>query len=469
MTGKYQIQIGAQQFLQGMAASDYATNGGLGTSSSGIDPFYLAGTLKATTTATDISTNVTGTVVATAEDSQSISSYNRVFVDDDNRYYTYNGTSCTKRHDGAKTYTFGFSDMVSFSLTTYVTSTTDVASWNTSSLTLDETWWTVTKGKSALASGTPHPMLVFEGLLWIADVNNLHAVDSGGTVTTNVLVLNTNERIQALGIDPGTGLMMISVQVTQNYGDSLASRYFVMLYDGYSTKVRRKIEVSELVTAFFNVSGTVYVGYGLSVGYFNGSGITFLRKMQNVTRVGSQLLYKHHFASIGTNLFVADGSKLLAYGEPVGETEKKWFPIMSNPAGSFQIGAIGSFGGGEIGLASSDDHLYKFVPGSSGVGVGSACLTVIQMPRPIFVRRMRVITGGITTTSGAGGAAIINEKLTAVSPTIANFKVAAAASPVFVFDFEYGGEKMVTLQPRINFDTQGFLLYGVIIYYDVAE
>lgn len=470
MTGKYQIQVNAAQFQLGMAATDYATNGGFGSSSTGIDPFYVPGALKGTTAATDISSNVTGVVLATAEDSQSVSAYNRLLVDSDSKYYTYNGSSCTLRHTGVKTYTFGFTDMVSFAFKTYVTSTTDIAQWTTSGTpSLDESWWTGTKSQTALSTSTPHPLLIFEGLMWVADLNNLHTIDSSGTIVTNVLVLNTNERIQALGIDPGTGLMLISIQVTQNYSDTLSSRYYVMLYDGYSTKVRRKIEVSELVTAFINVSGVVYVGYGLSVGYFNGSGISFLRKMANVTRVGSTLLYKHHFASIGTNLFVVDGSKVLAYGETIGGANKMWYPICTNAAGAFQIGAIANFGDSTIGYASADDHLYKITPGSSGVGVGTLYGTVTQMPRPVFIRRMRVITGGITTTAGIGGAAILNEKGTAVTPAVSTFKVAAAVSPLYVFDFEYGGEKMITLQPKITFDTQGFLLYGIIIYYDVAE
>lgn len=475
MVGKYQIQIGAEDFAKGLASSDYAQDGGLGTSSTGVDPFVEAGTLKGTTTSTNISTNVTGTMIASSEDSQSVSAYARLILDNDNKYYTFDGSSCTLRHSGAKSYTFGFADMVSFSNYTWVTSNADMARWNTSGgFTLTEDWWTNASfgNQSALNSSTPHPLVVFENLLWVGDKNLLHSVSSGGTVVNSALTLNENERIQALGIDPGTGLMLISTQVTQNYNDSIASRFFILLYDGYSTKVRRKIPVDELVTAFHNVGGTVYVGMGLSVGYFNGSGVTFLRKMANVTRSGTVLLYKHHFTNIGNILYVTDGSAILAFGEVMGGTDKKWFPIHSNLAGAFQIGAIGNFGSGKLGYSSVDDHLYYTTPGLTGVGIASIVTPFINFPRPVFIRKIRVFTKGITTTNanGIGSVAILGDSATYQgSGALGTFVVAAAQSPKYVFDFEFGGFKTNAAQIRVNTDTQDIRVWQIIVYYDIAE
>ena len=98
MVGKYQLQFGAEQFISGMASSDYSTDGALGTSCVGLNPFVTPGLMRALASSTDISTSVAGNIIASSEDSNAVSPNNRYFIDDATNaanYYSYNGALST--------------------------------------------------------------------------------------------------------------------------------------------------------------------------------------------------------------------------------------------------------------------------------------------------------------------------------------------------------------------------------------
>lgn len=463
--GANQIQLDGTQFVRGMASSDYANDGGFGSSSVGINPRVTPGVIYATASATDISTNVTGEIIATAEDSQSTAAYDRLFVDASAAFYTLSSTTITKRHTGSKTYTFGTTDMVNFNYVTYVTSGTDVAAWNTSSLSLDETWWTVTKSKTALTSTNRHPMLVYEQLLWIADGNALWNVNTSATVTAANWSLVSGEFITALGIDPTTGLMLVAVTTSQNYSDAYNARNFVYLYDGYSAKPRRKIPVEDMITSFHVVGSTLYVGYGTSVGYWTGNGVSFLRRLANASLSGATLPYKHHMCNINNTLFVADGSNVLAYGEIV-PGQKGFYYIAQGGASLY---AICNIGNSKLAYAYASATIKTVDITSKSAGVATFYANNINFPRPVWLRRMRVFTTGITTTggSGIGGVAIIDDKANSNQPATVTFKNSSGTK--YVFDFDFMSLKLQMAQPRVGIDTQGFGIIRIILYYDVAE
>lgn len=476
MIGKNQIVLGTDQFATGTASSAYSSDGVFAPSSYGLNPFVRPGAIYQTAAETDASTNVAGEFIASSEDSQAVSAQNRIFVDNAANYYFWNGSAISKKKTGTLTshYIPGKTDQVSFVGNTYTTLDNDISQFNTSgSTSLDETWWTVTKSKSALDSTVPHPMLVFEGLLWVADGNNLHNIDSSLAITSNVLVLNSNERIYALGIDPSTGLMLISVQTTVNYSDTLTTKYFVYLYDGYASKPRRKIIVDDLVTAFYPLGGVVYVGYGTSIGYFNGVGIVFLRKLLNATLAGADLPYKHHFTHIGRVLYVIDGKVILAFGETVGGGDKKWFNIWSNPVSSQKLTNISHVGSGVLGIAFATSKFYTIdTTAVSGTPTSvDIFLNGIYFPRPVFVRKIRFITTGVTgLTSVAIAATLADENgNSSFASNASRFWAIPAATTRYVFDVDYAGAKMQGATLDFSMNSSIFGIVKIIVYYDVAE
>lgn len=478
MVGKSQLQLGAEQMMSGMSSTDFATDGALGVSTTGINPFVNPGTIWGMANYTDISTNVAGNVIASAEDSQQTTAYVRTFVDNAGNYYTWDGAAVTLRNTATTNvvgYQAGFTDMVSFALNTYVTANGNIDRWNTSTLTLTESWWTsAPQSQPAMTVGIPHPMINYKANLYVADGNLLHAINSSGTIDTFLtafpFTLNAQEIINALGIDPVTGLMMISVQTTQNYNDTKTSKYFVYLYDGVSSLPARKVPVYDLVTAFHNVEGDVYVGCGQTLGMWNGTGITFLRKFKNVSLLGTDLAYKHHFANIRNILFVVDGKDILTYGAVV--SGKKGFFYTANTTTTNHATIVMPLGSNLLGVASATNKLFSWDFSSTATVAGANAhlfFNNIYFPRPVFIRRVRVITTGITTNGGAGTFQITSEKGVAFATSNPFFTVLAANSPQYVFDFDFSSLKLQGMQIDCKMDTVPWGFVRFIVYYDISE
>lgn len=469
--GKYQIQLGAEQLTSGMSSSDYATDGALGVSSTGLNPYITPGVMYALAAGTDISTNVVGNLIASCEDSAASVPNNRYMIDDSTNaanYYSYNGTAITKVKTGTSTgttYVAGKSDFISFNGFFYGSSPTVLNKWDgTAGAGLTEAYQTFT---DSLAF---HPMIAYNGFLFIGDGNTLSTLDTSGTFSTNVLVLQSKEKIVALGIDPSTGLMMISVQTIYDISDTIPSLKAVYLYDGISAKATRKILVDDLVTAFFNVEGIVYIGSGQTLGQWNGNGVTFLRKLQNVTLTNTELLYKHHFANINRILHVVDGKQILSYGTVIYNQPKAFF-YTANGQTANKCSIVFPGGSNTIITAAATHTVTKWDFSSVTAATANLYFNNIYFPRPVYIRRIRIITTGITTAvGGIGNNFYMSEKGVTVQTQNPTFIVTAAANPKYVFDYDYtNGVPVMAIQPVIGFDTQHFGIVRVYIYYDVAE
>lgn len=489
MVGKFQIQLGAEQLMSGMSSSDFATDGALGVSSTGLNPFVIPGIIKPLAGSIDLSTNVTGNVIASAEDSQisTGSSYGRTFIDDGGNYYTYsNPSTVTKTNTATNTtnYVQGLTDMVSYNGNTYVsTADGDIDRWNTSTLTLTNSYWHGAGNlnqalMNASGIGTlPHPMLVYNSVLYIAGQNStgavIHGINTSATIDTFFPALPfqllKNEIIYALGIDPLTGLMLVSVQAILNASDILSSRFFVYLWDGISAQPTRKIPVDDLITAFHNVEGSVYVGQGTTLGQWNGNGVTFLRKLLFASTTSGDLIYKHRICSTGRILHVVDGQNVLSYGSVV-TGKKGFFYTTFNPSGSGHLSAIFPMGFiYQLAVAYATNKLSKFDFMDSGGGAATLYFNNIYFPRPVFIRRIRVITSGIVATSGIGQVLFFDEKNNSYTTQVSTFVVPASQSPKYVFDYDYPSAKVQAVQPRIVISNQAIGVVRVYVYYDIAE
>jgi len=499
MIGKFNLQLGSEQLMSGMSSSDYATDGALGNGSYQMNPFVTPGIIRGTLNTGDTTYAVSsvGNIIATSEDATGGLNA-RLAVAENANYYTIDTSgNIVKVFTGSDTshYTFGRTDIGIQTSNAgvgaaFVSHGTDIAMWN-GSTTVTESWWTTipyyigTSHPPALSSN-PHPLLAYNNNLWVADGQLLHNIIKSDTVAPNIstpsLCVNLNvfnlqnyETIYALGIDPATGLMLISYQTVQNQGDVVSTQAFIGMYDGYSTGLRRKIPVDDLVTAFQNVGGTVYVTYGEKVGMWNGNGITFLRKLYNVASGSTTLLYKHRVSSTSNILLVADGFTLLGYGDPIGGRPKAWFNIGTSLGNTDKITALCPLGNNKIGVfnyatyASLNNFRTYDMSSVSGLAF-SVAFNNIYFPRPIFVRRMRVITTGIAHTGVTDiTVSVIDEKGNALPISNANRIVSVPTGTTYVNDFDYSQAKCQAIQPSITATNGAWGLIRVIIYYDIAE
>lgn len=463
MIGKKQIQLGYDQYILGMASNDFSGDGALGTSSFGLNPFSQQGVMRPIANLVDNSSNMSGNMIASCEDSQVVSPNNRIIKDDDFNLYSWSGSAITKQMTNfTKVYTFGVTDMVSFAGSTYISSTTHLAQVNTSAWTMTETFKTFNDASAF------HPLLVYGPLVYFGDGNLLKSLDASGTVVT-VLTLVTTEKIVALGIDPGSGYMLISTQASYNPTDSVQQRGYIYMYDGVSTTFARKIVMDDMVCAFYAVSGTVYIGTGSNIGIWNGAGVTFLRRLSNVTLTTADLPFKHHFSHVKNILMVIDGLNVVAYGEVI-TGKKAFYNLAKNTVNSNNIKGICPLGNNQFGISFSTSNFYVGDLLSMAAGTNTMYFSNIYFPRPIAVHRIRVITTGMAVTSGSGigGVSFFDEKSQQYSSVPTAF-INTTGATKYVFDFDYGGTLIQGFAPRINMDTQNVGIIKTIMYYDVIE
>lgn len=406
MIGKNHIEIGPVEFVKGMSTSANLSDGGFSSESININPIAYPGQIWSSGAVTDASTNLVGEIIASCP---AIDTGNtRVFVDTSKKYYTFDGSTLTlQATDGSSnTYTNSKTDMVSWLGSFYYTSTTtDITRWDgTSSLTT--AYWTSTLSQSALQSsrGEPHPLLTYSNALWVGDRNALHQIKSDSTVSLGKLILGkdatgtlandlTEEIIMALGIDPASGKMLISTTSSANLSGVKPTNYTLYLYDGASVKPSRIIPVDDLITAFYNVGSTVFCVYGKNLGYFNGSGITFLRKLSNITYTSTSLIYKHRITAIGNTLYVVDGKNIIAYGEIEGGKPKVFYCPLQNPVNTNAFSLIASAGENKLCMAFATSKLYTFSTTSTSnfISTGATFYTnKINFPRPVRPRFIRL-------------------------------------------------------------------------------
>lgn len=199
----------------------------------------------------------------------------------------------------------------------------------------------------------PHPLLVFENSLYAGDKNLLLRTTDKDTPPTTILTLDSSETIYALGIDKGSGRILIATKNILDVSNTLTAIHKLYWYDGSSNGVDKVVEVEDMITSFQSVGNEVIVGYGLNIGVLRGSGIDFLRKLRNVTADSEKLPYKHNFAIIGETLFIVDGDQILAYGPIQDGGPKIWYYLYLNDITVDQtFKAIFPAGENKLGLSS---------------------------------------------------------------------------------------------------------------------
>lgn len=428
MIGKYTLEIGQKEFFDGMTSSETSADGGFSNRLEKIS-LYDVGVLRAPGSFTDrTGSTLNGNVIATCGDAKiSAIGNDKNFVTDTGRFYSYISNTATLRQTGAKAYSTANTDIIQFQTDTYCTSETDIARLIQSNLTQPdanwESWWTVTKTRAALSTGFRHPMVVFENALWIADGNLLHKWD-GTTATYGFLTLSSEQAIIALGIDPSTGKMLISINESFNASDTKPAISKVLLYNGYSNKPDRAVIVDDMVTSIYPMGGTVYMCYGNKFGYWNGTGITLLRRLSNVTLVVDSLVYKHKITNISNTLYLIDGTKILAYGEIV--PGKKVFYYAQKPQDVYTatyITALANCGNNQLGAFYYDGTNKKLMSFDvTYTGASTDYSTTVfyskryQFPRQIQVRGIYVeFADGVANNTTPGLVALDSNYLSSNS------------------------------------------------------
>ncbi len=341
--------------LAGATTSDDLDDGGFSPSTDAINLLAAPGIAYSPASPTDKSTNVTGTIIASAEDPLILGA-DRCYVDDEGHYYTWNGTTMTLARTDATNpsgYSPGTTDMNAYENSVFTTTSTTVVKWTVDSVFTDNFI-------TGLATGVRHPLLTYEGYQFIGNGNQLlRMTDTSDSTPDVILTLSVGQNIVALGIDPGSGKMLISTTQGFNASGTKANTNKVLYYNGFAPKVEKVVPMDDMVTAFPYTEGQLYVAYGQNLGYWNGAGATFLRKF-GITFTQSQLMYKHHFTNIGPTLYVIEITKIWAHGPVQQGGAKIFYPAYKNNVNAAQLGNVAHVGSGLLTIGFSTDKFYTF-------------------------------------------------------------------------------------------------------------
>ena len=399
MIGSQQLIIDWKNFVSGMSTNDDTQDAGFspkvtvsGKENGQVNLIAKPGILYAPGTATDADPTtaiLTAEIIASVQDHNTTDIDSGLFVADDGTFYKYNGTRTqypdeANAEDSANTFQEGFTDAMNFAGATFFTSKEKITKWSGTS-TFDHDYTT-----SAFANTTyPHPCIVFENNGFYGDKNVLLRQTTVTDTPTAILTLSTDSVIIALGVDPGTGKMLISTTTNLNVSNTLPSLNKILWYDGFSNKVLKVVIVEDMVLSFNSVGGIVIVTYGLNIGYLNGSGIQFLRRLNNAGFVQDELPYKHHTAVIGNTFYVVDKNQILAFGEVLAG-KKVWYHAWESTSGagtSPDIRAIFHVGSNKLAVSFETNKFFVFtVTATTAGGRLRFATNKYNFERPVYIR-----------------------------------------------------------------------------------
>ena len=392
--GKKLFEIGEDLIPRGMSTSDDLGDQGFSPSTDAVNLIATPGIAYAPCQPTDKSTNVADTIIASCDDASH--TYDRVFVGTAGKFYGWNSTTMTVvATDGTRQYSAGKTDMASYGNYVYGTSATYVWEWQVSGASVNQTYFAFPSSSGSYSwnpGAMAHPCIVYEGNIYYGNGPQLlRQTVVGGTPTEILLLSNFGEAIIALGIDPGSGKMLISTASTYNASDTINTVNRVYYYDGFSNKALKVSIVDDMITAFKSVGSLVYVGYGLNLGYWDGSGIQFLRKL-NLSFSGDDLLYKHHMTNVGTTLYVIENRQILAHGPVRSAGNRVFYYAFKNYENSNDLQHITSLGQGIIGMSFTTNKFFTWsTTDVSTTNTQVFKTNMFNFPDEVWLERVRIV------------------------------------------------------------------------------
>jgi hypothetical protein len=330
MIGKFNFEIGGEEFLRGMGTSDFLNDGGFSSVSEGANVFHTPGLMYGSPPVVDQTDDLVDDLIASCEDPRVFTggaTFKRMFVDNAGQYYSWNGTLLDLiATDGTNPtkYADSKTDMIGFGENTiFTTNAVSITKLVPSTGVLTDAYYNFV---GSVAAVVPHPALVYEDNAYYGNGNTLLRQTDPAAAPTVILTLPTEQTIVTMDVDPGTGKMLISIIDGLNAGDTNNRVARVGYYDGFSNKLSKVVLIDDMITSFYPVGNSLYVCYGQNFGYWTGSGLQFLRKL-SVPLTSAGLVYKHRITNIGTTVYMVEGAKVLAYGQLAGRTNKVFYYV----------------------------------------------------------------------------------------------------------------------------------------------
>ena len=245
--------------------------------------------------------------------------------------------------DNTREYTLGVTDTVFYNGHFYTTSRTDICKNTVDLLTRDQTWWTGTEGKPALTAGMPHPMLVYESILYIADGKFLHKLD-GTTISTEVWDAPPDYVITALV--EYNGLIYITAEPYVDLTGSVHGLSQMFSWDGLLESWYEQYFLDYRINALYVYKNRLYAWTNDYMGLWTGT------ELEPIYTVSNQV-FKCHITATSDSMVFADGTKLVRYGKPFTPNLNKKFYNYTNASAAAPFTGIMSASGDSLILTES--------------------------------------------------------------------------------------------------------------------
>lgn len=372
------ITIKAKHFASGESTFDYGDDHGFSYESGPLNLLVHPGWVYSQGGNGDISGGIlTDNPIASAVDPTYLGN-DLYILGDGGKFYTLNTTTLSlKQTVAADTFAIGTSDLLPFKGNIYATSTSRVIQLTSNFAAVDSSWWT------GLDSTSRHPLERVEDKMYIGNLNVIEIFDGTNTSGTGAgsITLPTNVNITSLRRHPDGKTLIAFCGQTIDYSHTRPNGGLVYLVDTNLKQWTREIQTNSQVEGSRLVEGVVYTTYGANVGYFTGSGIKFLKKLQTST-----VLYSNQLSNIEGILLVCDGLNVKAFGS-IG-LGKVWWTI---GAGNATLKMVGNQGNGNFVFGFATNTLYQLNTASVGTSGGPFYTNRYQFGQEVMIRRIVIV------------------------------------------------------------------------------
>jgi hypothetical protein len=339
------ITLDYRTFLKGFSKSNYYPDGGFSPDSVGIEVDRDGsnyGLLQPGRLLVDNSTGLSSEVVSSAKGKLGSDQFGSYLISSGGKIYhkpsSYVSTHTLKHTETNKTYDTN-SHCIIYKGVIYITSTTDIYRDDGTFGVNDYRWWTFTKTKTALTTGIPHKMFVFQGTLYILNGNKIASWD-GTTAKDAAFTLDDGWVIVDVSVS-GEDILLLATKNYSSYEVNGENKIFV--WNGISTTTwLREIEIfSATVQAIIKVESGFYFFSSNSIYFTDGYSYKFVYITNTQTHfnkiaLNRGIIYFGDILAWNTKLNIL--TKPVVVGSQIRHfnvTEQDYFNIWTNNGGVY--------------------------------------------------------------------------------------------------------------------------------------
>lgn len=446
------ITINYQDFNKGVSVSDFLPTGGFSPKDKGHNLHATPGVLNSQPAVVDNGsckdiiawTNKQGgtdaDIVALGIDTSN----------DDGFIYSFSSTGVPtqKGTDNGRNYKKGISDIVFFKGDYYTTSDTDIAKINGALSSIDYTWWTTTKGKTALTSGVAHHLLVFEDTLYITNGNKLISFD-GTNIVEAALTIDQYYNITAF--EEYQGKVYIAAQPLTGNTNGYHGLSKLYVWDGVDVNNwLASFEVEDYISALYVYNGTLLVFNNYYCGYFNGINIIKLFDISN-------MVFKGNITQFKERLYISTYRDIICYDG------KKYYYFFYNSADDAVEGIHCSKGDNFI-ISTNGKAYLTYLNNAGGAALWSS--NRYHFSGNVRIRKV-VVELATALYSGSDMAVTLSDHQAAVK-SLGSIKYSDGDRGM-IKEFNANNLSTYSVQVRINFIANSTGISQITIFYDGTE